>query len=112
MKDMVLDLINSYENRVLTVERLINSAYEATADSDEGLSEAYNTAQKLRDDLRESLVRNCSLRRKDFDAFTSMVFCSIDEKRMDIANERKLIREILKTGWVVVGDDPKDLLHD
>ncbi len=96
MKDMVLDLINSYENRVLTVERLINSAYETTVDSDEGLSEAYNTAQKLRDDLRESLVRNCSLRRKDFDAFTSMVFCGIDEKKMDIENERKLVREILR----------------
>jgi hypothetical protein len=97
MKDLVLDLINSYEHRVVTVESLINNAYETTVDSDEGLSQAYNTAQKLRDDLRETLVRNCSLRRKDFDVFTAMVFSSIDKKKMDIENERKLIREILKT---------------
>jgi hypothetical protein len=97
MKDLVLDLINSYEHRVVTVETLINNAYETTVDSDEGLSQAYNTAQKLRDDLRETLVRNCSLRRKDFDVFTAMVFSSIDQKKMDIENERKLIREILKT---------------
>jgi len=96
MKDLVLDLINSYENRVVTVESLINSAFETAVDSDEGLSQAYNTTQKLRMDLRETLVRNCSLRRKDFDACTSMVFSRIDKKKMDIENERKQIRGILK----------------
>ena len=97
MKELVLDIINSYEHRVVTVENLINNAYEAAVDTDEGLSLAYNTAQKLRDDLRETLVRNCSLRRKDFDAFTSIVFNNIDKKKTDIENERKLVREILKT---------------
>jgi hypothetical protein len=96
MKDMVLELIDSYEHRVVTVESLINSAYETTSDSDEGISESYNTAQKLRESLRETLVRNCSLRRKDFDAFTAAVFSSIDKKKLDIENERKQIREILK----------------
>jgi DNA polymerase III delta prime subunit len=96
MKDMVLDLINSYEHRVVTVESLINSAYETTVDSDEGLSLAYETGQKLRAEIRETLVRNCSLRRKDFDAFASKVFSSIDTKKMEIENQRKLTREILK----------------
>jgi len=96
MKDMVLDLINSYEHRVVTVESLINSAYETTVDSDEGLSQAYETGQKLRAEIRETLVRNCSLRRKDFDAFASKVFSSIDTKKMEIENQRKLTREILK----------------
>lgn len=96
MNDLILDLINSYEHRVVTVETLINSAYETTMDSDEGLSQEYQIVQKLKDDLRETLVRNCSLRRKDFEAFASMVFSSIDKKKMDIENERKQIREILK----------------
>ncbi len=96
MKDLVLDLINSYEHRVVTVESLINNAYETAVDSDEGLSQDYNTAQKLRDALRETLVRNCSLRRKDFDAFASKVFSSIDTKKVEIENQRKLIRETLK----------------
>lgn len=97
MQDLVLDLINSYENRVATVESLIDNAYETSTDSDEGLSQSYNFSQKLRDDLRESLVKNCSLRRKDFDAFTAIVFSSIDKKKKDIENERKLIRDILKS---------------
>jgi hypothetical protein len=96
MKDLVLDLIDSYENRVVTVESLIDNAYETTADSDEGLAESYSIIQRLRDDLRETLVKNCSLRRKDFDAFTAMLFSSVEKKKMDIDNERKLIREILK----------------
>jgi hypothetical protein len=96
MKDVVLDLINSYEHRVMTVESLINNAYETAVDSDEGLSQAYKTEQKLKDDLRETLVRNCSLRRKDFDAFTALVFSNIDAKKTEIENQQKQIREILK----------------
>jgi DNA polymerase III delta prime subunit len=96
MKDMVLDLINSYEHRVTTVESLIDSAYETTMDSDEWLSLAYERGQKLRAEIRETLVRNCSLRRKDFDAFASKVFSNIDTKKMEIENQRKLTREILK----------------
>lgn len=96
MQDLVLDLINSYEHKVVTVESLINNVYLTPVDPDEDLSQAYNTAQKLRDDLRETLVRNCSLRRKDFDVFTSMVFNSIDKKKMEIEHQRKLIWDILK----------------
>jgi hypothetical protein len=97
MQDLVLDLINSYENRVATVESLIDNAYEISMDSDEQLSQSYNFSQNLREDLRETLVKNCSLRRKDFDALTAMVFSSIDKKKMEIENERKLIRDILKS---------------
>jgi hypothetical protein len=96
MNELVLDLIDSYEHRVETVETLINNAFESNGDSDEGLSQAYSTAQKLRDDLRETLVRNCSLRRKDFDVYTAKVFYSIDKKKAEIETERKQIREILK----------------
>jgi hypothetical protein len=95
MNDLIIDLINSYEHRVVTVENLINNAFETNMDSDEGLSKEYQTAQKLKEDLKETLVRNCSLRRKDFEAFAANVFSSIDKKKKDIENERKLIRQIL-----------------
>ncbi|MBN1191301.1 MAG: hypothetical protein JXA46_16215 [Dehalococcoidales bacterium] len=96
MKDLVLDLINSYEERVVMVESLIENAYEAASDSDKELSRFYDDTQKLRDDLREILVKNCSLRRKDFDAYTAVFFSSIEKKKNEIENERKLVREILK----------------
>jgi hypothetical protein len=97
IQDLVLDLINSYEHRVITVETLVNNAYETTMDTDEGLSQAYERAQQLKEDLRETLVHNCSLRRKDFDIFTSLLFNRIDKKKLDIENERKQIRDIIKS---------------
>ena len=96
MGSLVLDLITSYEHKVVTVESLINSAYETTVDSDEELAQAYDTANKLRGELRETLVRNCSLRRKDFDVFTAVLYSSIDKKIKGIENEKKQIREILR----------------
>ena len=96
MKDLVLDLINSYEHRVVAVENLITNDYEATADSGDGLSQAYETEQKLKADLRETLVRNRSLRRTDFDTFTANIFGDIEAKRTEIEEERELLRERLK----------------
>jgi len=96
MKNLVLDLINSYEHRVVAVASLITSADDTTADSGDGLSQAYKTEQKLKADLRETLVRNRSLRRADFDTFTSKIFANIEAKRMEIEEERKLVRERLK----------------
>jgi hypothetical protein len=96
MQELVLDLINSYEHRVDTVENLINNAFETGVDSDEGLTLAYCHSQKLKEDLRETMVRNCSLRRKDFDASMSLVFNRVEQKKTAIENERKQIRELLK----------------
>jgi hypothetical protein len=97
MKELVLDLINSYEQRVMTVENLINNAFESALDSEEGLTQAYDQSQKLKENLRERLVHNCSLRRKDFEAYSALVFNRIEKKKTEIENERKLIREVLKT---------------
>ncbi|MBI4302922.1 MAG: hypothetical protein HY665_01085 [Chloroflexi bacterium] len=96
MKDLVLDLINSYEHRVVAVESLITGAYETTTDSGDGMSQAYETGQKLKANLRETLVRNRSLRRTDFDALTSKVFGDFEAKKAEIEEERKQVREGLK----------------
>ncbi len=92
MKDVVLGLINSYERRVVAVESLVLSAYETAGDSGDGLSQAYKTEQKLKADLRETLVRSSSLRRTDFDNLTSKIFGEIEAKRAEIEEERRLIR--------------------
>lgn len=96
MKDLVSDIITSYEHRIVAVESLITNAYETAVDSDDGISQPYETGQKLRDDLRENLVRNCSLRRKDFDNLTSKIFADIDLKKTEIESERRLVKERLR----------------
>jgi hypothetical protein len=96
MKDLVLDLINSYESRVTAVESLISGSDEPKADSGDGLSQAYEMGQKLKADLREALVRNRSLRRADFEACTARIFDNIEAKKIKFEEERAQVRVKLK----------------
>jgi hypothetical protein len=96
MKDLVLELINSYENRVTAVESLITSAYDAKADSGDGLSQAYEMGQKLKADLQETLVRNRSLRRADFQRCTARIFNDIETNKVKFEKERADVREALR----------------
>jgi hypothetical protein len=97
MKDLVLELINSYENRVTAVESLINGVYETKTDSGNDLSQAYEMGQKLKADLQETLVRNRSLRRADFQACTARIFNDIETKKTKFEEERADVRHKLKT---------------
>ncbi|MBM3142942.1 MAG: hypothetical protein FJ005_07850 [Chloroflexi bacterium] len=93
MKDLVLDLLVSYEHRVSAVESLVSSAYEATGDSDETLARACEEGERLRANLQEVLARNRFLRRKDFDTLMAKVFSDIERKKREIEEERKQVRE-------------------
>ena len=96
MKQVVLDIINSYEDRVSMVENLITTAYEATVASDESLALLDMERKVLYVDLRERLVKNHSLRRKDFDVLMERILVDSEEKRGEIEQEWKLIRGKLK----------------
>jgi hypothetical protein len=96
MKEVVLDIINSYEGRVSVVENLMATAYEASATSDESLAQLDMERKALYVDLRERLVKNHSLRRKDFDVHMERVLVGSDQKRGKIEQEWKLIRGKLK----------------
>jgi hypothetical protein len=91
MKDLLLDLITSYESRVVVVESLVINNYDST-DSGTAVSEVVETNEKLKDTLRETLVRNCSLRRKDFDALAAGIFSDIDSRKASIDEDRKAVR--------------------
>ena len=96
MNKVVLDIINSYEDRVSMVENLITTAYEATVASDESLALLDMERKVLYVDLRERLVKNHSLRRKDFDVLMERILVDSEEKRGEIEQEWKLIRGKLK----------------
>ena len=96
MKQVVLDIINSYEDRVSMVENLITTAYEATVASDESLALLDMERKVLYVDLRERLVKNHSLRRKDFDVLMERILVDSEGKRGTIEQEWKLIRGKLK----------------
>lgn len=96
MKETVLDLVASYENRISMVEELITTAYQATAASHESLAELDKERERLKISLRETLVGNCSLRRKDFDNLMERVVADSRGKKKEIEEERNRVREKLK----------------
>ena len=96
MESLVLDLVTSYENRISTVEELFTTAYQATVASNGSLAELDKARGKLKIRLRETLVKNCSLRRKDFNDLMEKVFSDSERKRREIEEEEQLVREKLK----------------
>jgi hypothetical protein len=96
MKEAVLDLVTSYENRISMVEELTTTAYQATVATDESLAELEKEREGLKASLRETLARNCSLRRKDFDSLMEGVLADYMTKRREIEEERNLVREKLQ----------------
>jgi regulator of replication initiation timing len=96
MKELVLDLVASCENRISMVEELIRGAYCTTASLDESLAEGTEQGAGLKTSLQEILARNCSLRRKDFNILMERVISEFEMKKRRLEEERKRVREELK----------------
>ncbi len=96
MKELVLDLIVSYQNRISAVDELLSAAYHTAVGSDAGFVELDKERERLRSSLRETLVKNCSLRRKDFKNLMEKVLSDSDRRRKEIEEEKKQVREKLK----------------
>lgn len=96
MRELALDLIVSYQNRISAVDELFTTTYHATITSDTHFVELDKERERLTDSLRETLVKNCSLRRKDFNNLIEKVLSDSDRRRKEIEEEQKQVREKLK----------------
>lgn len=96
MKDLVLELVTSYENGISMAEALIANAYDVTAGFDQEWEEIGEKRERLKISLQEILARNCSLRRKDFNRHINRVLADSERKRDEIEEEQKHVREVLK----------------
>jgi len=96
MKELVLDLVTSYENRISRVEELVTIAYQATAASEGQFGDLEKERERLKADLKMTLANNCSLRRKDFDHLMEDVLSDSAGKREGIEEERKRVIEGVK----------------
>ncbi len=96
MKELVLDLINSYEDRISTVEELITATYQATVASEGRFGVLGEEREKLKSGLQKTLAKNCSLRRKDFNCLMESFFSDSGRKRREIEEKRKEVIERIK----------------
>jgi hypothetical protein len=89
----VLELINSYEDRIATVEELMTTAYQATVTSGGSFDILDEEREKLKTGLQKTLARNCSLRKKDFDRLLERILSESNKNREAIEKERSRVGE-------------------
>jgi regulator of replication initiation timing len=78
------------------VEELVTTVYHTTATSSESLDKLEKERKELRANLQETLAKNCSLRRKDFNRLMEAILSDSERKRMGIEEERRKVKEKLQ----------------
>jgi chromosome segregation ATPase len=96
MKDMIMEIVASYENGISMADGLISSAYDAVATFDENWHEIGKERERLKTGIQEILAKNSSLRRKDFGHHIEQILLDGERKRADIEQEQKQLRRVLK----------------
>ncbi|MEW6228049.1 MAG: hypothetical protein AB1700_08190 [Bacillota bacterium] len=96
IRGIILDLCDSYENRVATVEALIGVAYRAVRESNGSLSKASRERESVNAKLQEILARNCSLRKKDFDTIMRGIVRTLEDKKAQLEETQERIEQELE----------------
>lgn len=91
MKEMVLDIITSYESRILAVEEWMSNTYQLAAASDQAAGTLDKERARLTVSLQEKLAQNCSLRRKDFAGVMQNILAESEQKRRGIEEQQKQV---------------------
>ena len=86
MKDIVENIVSSYETRVQSIEAVFDTTYQLMKGYHEIFLYTGQERGKVEAELRESLARNSSLRRKDFDSMMSGIISMQDERERELRN--------------------------
>jgi hypothetical protein len=88
----VLDLINSYEGRIASVEELMTVAYQSTMISEDSFNIIDDERERLKTGLQKTLAKNCFLRRNDFNQMMERLFSDSNKSRTAIQEEQSQVR--------------------
>ena len=84
-KENILEnLISSYESRIQSIEVFFEAAGQIFQDFQESLLSTRAEREKINSQLRESLARNGSLRKKDFDRMMGAISSHLDESEQEV----------------------------
>lgn len=111
LKNVVEDIISSYEKRFESISSLFDTAQLILSDFQEFLFETKDEREKINNQLRDTLAKNENLRKKDFDNMMQSIFEPQDEKERELRNllsnyldEQKQIAYALKDNFAKVKD--------
>jgi soluble cytochrome b562 len=86
------DIIFSYETRIQSIEAFFEATHQVFQGFQDSLVNTRQEREKINSQLRESLAKNGSLRRKDFDKMMNVISLHLDESEQQV---RKLSQEYL-----------------
>ncbi len=100
-KDNILDsVISSYETRIQSIGTFFEATSQIVQDFQDTLLNSRAEREQISSQLRESLARNASLRKKDFDRMMGIISSYIDQSEQEIRElSRKYLDEQTKLMW-------------
>jgi hypothetical protein len=83
-KENILEnLISSYESRIQSIEAFFEAAGQIFQDFQESLLSTRTERERINSQLKESLAKNGSLRKKDFDRMMSVISSHLDQSEQE-----------------------------
>jgi iron-sulfur cluster repair protein YtfE (RIC family) len=86
MKNIVEHIVSSYEARVQSIAALFDTTHQILQGFQDSLIDMKQERETFKSELRESLAKNESLRRKDFDNMTKGIILTQDEREKEVRN--------------------------
>jgi len=80
----VEEIISSYEERLQSIAVIIDNTQTVLGEFQESMSNTRQEREKLKIELRDTLARNESLRKKDFDAMMNTILSSQDDREREV----------------------------
>jgi hypothetical protein len=86
MKNIVDQIVSSYETRIQSIGTFFDTTHQILLGFQDSLLDTKQEREKLNAELRESLTKNESLRRKDFDNMMQGILLTQDEREKEVRN--------------------------
>lgn len=84
LKSLTENIISSYESRIQSIEGIFDTTHQLLEGFQESFLDTKQEREKLSAELRENLVKNESLRRKDFDNMMQGILSTQDEREKEV----------------------------
>lgn len=86
LNDIVNNIIYSYEARIQSIGSIFDTTHQILQGFQEAILDTRQEREKIRVELRESLAKNDSLRRKDFDNMMQGILLTQEEREKEVSN--------------------------
>jgi hypothetical protein len=88
-ENVVADIIASYETRIQNVETLLETAHQFLVGFQDSVLNTRQEREEINNQLRQTLAKSGSLRKKDFDSMISIISSRQDQEEQEIRNLSK-----------------------